>query len=125
MPRSFHRTPAHTARYGRYTGGDPLAPPVEVQSALEAIGREVMEGTSADRALREYLRRGDRDRLGLDDLARRVRERRAELTRRHRLDGTLEEVRKLLYRAVLEERKHLVRDVNLDDTTRAFAEMRL
>lgn len=42
MPRSFHRTPAHTARYGRYTGGDPLAPPVEVQSALEAIGREVM-----------------------------------------------------------------------------------
>lgn len=125
MPRSFHRTPAHTARYGRYTGGDPLAPPVEVQSALEAIGQDVMSGTSADRALREFLRRGDRDRLGLDDLARRVRERRAELTRRHRLDGTLEEVRKLLDRAVLEERKHLVRDVNLDDDVRAFAEMRL
>ena len=125
MPRSFHRTPGHAARYGRYTGGDPLAPPVEVQSALEAIGQDVMAGTSAERALREYLRRGDRDREGLDDLARRVRERRAELVRRHRLDGTLEEVRKLLDRAVLEERKHLVRDVQLDDDARAFAEMRL
>ena len=125
MPRSFHRTPAHTARYGRYTGGDPLAPPVEVHSALEAIGQDVMAGTSAERAMREYLRRGDRNRLGLDDLARRVRERRAELVSRHRLDGTLEEVRELLDRAVLEERKHLVRDVQLDDDTRAFAEMRL
>jgi uncharacterized protein with von Willebrand factor type A (vWA) domain len=125
MPRSFHRAPGHTARYGRYGGGDPLAPPVELQAALEAIGQDVMSGTSAERAMREYLRRGDRDRAGLDDLARRVRERRAELLRRHRLDGTLEEIRKLLDHAVLEERKHLVRDVDLDDDARAFAEMRL
>jgi len=125
MPRSFHRAPGHTARYGRYGGGDPLAPPVELQAALEAIGQDVMSGTSAERAMREYLRRGDRDRAGLDDLARRVRERRAELLRRHRLGGTLEEIRKLLDHAVLEERKHLVRDVDLDDDARAFAEMRL
>ncbi|WP_442574570.1 vWA domain-containing protein [Microbacterium sp. F51-2R] len=125
MPRSFHRAPGHTARYGRYGGGDPLAPPVELQAALEAIGQDVMSGTSAERAMREYLRRGDRDRAGLDDLARRVRERRDELLRRHRLDGTLEEIRKLLDHAVLEERKHLVRDVDLDDDARAFAEMRL
>ncbi len=125
MVRGFHRVPAHTNRYGRYSGGDPLAPPVEVQKALEAIGRDVMSGTSAERAMREYLRRGSRDRAGLDDLARRVRERRAEMVRRHRLDGTLEEVRKLLDHAVLEERKHLVRDVEMDDDARAFAEMRL
>jgi uncharacterized protein with von Willebrand factor type A (vWA) domain len=125
MVRSFHRSPAQTMRYGRYSGGDPLAPPVEVQSALEAIGRDVMDGTSAERALSEYLRRGGANREGLDDLARRVRERRAELTRRHRLDGTLEEIRKLLEHAVLEERKHLVRDVDMDDDARAFAEMRL
>ncbi|WP_342001522.1 VWA domain-containing protein [Microbacterium sp. LWH7-1.2] len=125
MPRSFHRTPAHTSRYGRYAGGDPLAPPVPIQSALEAIGREVMEGTSAERAMREYLRRGDQNRAGLDELARRVRERRTQLTQRHRLDGTLEEVRRLLDHAVLEERKHLVRDVDLDDDVRAFSEMRL
>jgi uncharacterized protein with von Willebrand factor type A (vWA) domain len=125
MVRSFHRVPAHTNRYGPYSGGDPLAPPVEVQSALEAIGQDVMAGTSAERAMREYLRRGSRDREGLDDLARRVRERRADLLRRHRLDGTLDEIRTLLDHAVLEERKHLVRDVNLDDDVRAFAEMRL
>ena len=126
MVRGFHRVPAHTNRYGRYDGGpDPLAPPVPVQEALEAIGRDVMSGTSAERAMREYLRRGTRDQLGLDDLARRVRERRADLMRRHRLDGTLEEVRKLLDHAVLEERKHLVRDVDMDDDARSFAEMRL
>ena len=125
MVRSFHRVPAHTARYGRYTGGDPLAPPVRVREALEAIGQDVMSGTSAERAVREYLRRGSRDQQGLDDLARRVRERRAELVRRHRLDGTLDEARRLLDRAVLEERKHLVKDVDLDDEVRAFAEMRL
>ena len=125
MVRGFHRTPGHANRYGQYTGGDPLAPPVEIQKALEAIGRDVMSGTSAERAMREYLRRGSRDREGLDDLARRVRERRAELVRRHRLDGTLEEVRKLLDRAVLEERKHLVRDVDMHDDARDFAEMRL
>ena len=119
MVRGFHRAAAHTNRYGRYAGGpDPLAPPVPVQEALEAIGRDVMSGTSAERAMREYLRRGTRDQQGLDDLARRVRERRAELVRRHRLDGTLEEVRKLLDHAVLEERKHLVNDVDLDDDAR-------
>ncbi|GAA3202149.1 VWA domain-containing protein [Microbacterium terregens] len=126
MVRGFHRVPPHTTRYGRYAGGpDPLAPPVPVQEALEAIGRDVMSGTSAERAVREYLRRGARDQQGLDDLARRVRERRADLVRRHRLGGTLDEVRQLLDRAVLEERKHLVRDVDIDDDVRAFAEMRL
>src|SRR6478736_2062316 len=126
MVRGFHRAAAHTNRYGRYAGGpDPLAPPVPVQEALEAIGLDVMSGTSAERAMREYLRRGSRDQQGLDDLARRVQERRAELTRRHRLDGTLEEVRKLLDHAVLEERKRLANDVDLDDDAREFAEMRL
>jgi len=96
-----------------------------VQAALEAIGAEVMSGTSAERAMREYLRRGDRNREGLDDLARRVRERRSELLRRHRLDGTLEEIRQLLDHAVLEERKRLATDVDMDEDARAFAEMRM
>jgi uncharacterized protein with von Willebrand factor type A (vWA) domain len=125
MVRSFHRVPAHTARYGRYSGGDPLAPPVPVQAALEAIGADVMAGTSAERAMSEYLRRGGPGRDGLDDLTQRVQQRRAELLRRHRLGGTLDEIRKLLDHAVLEERKHLVRDVGMDDADRAFAEMRL
>ncbi len=114
---------ASTARYGRYHGGpDPLAPPVDLADALAAIGEDVMAGASPDRALREYLRRGAKDRPGLDDLAGRVARRRRELSARHRLDGTLQQVRELLDRAVLAERKQLARD--LDDDAR-FAEMRL
>ncbi len=113
------------SRFRRYDGGDPLAPPVDIAEALEAIGEDVMAGYSPERALREFLRRGGRDRTGLDDLARRVAERRRELLQRHHLDGTLQEVRELLDRAVLEERRQLARDVEMDDADRAFAEMQL
>lgn len=113
----------HRSRYARYSGGpDPLAPPVDLADALDAIGQDVMAGYSADHAMREYLRRGVRDQTGLDDLARRVAEKRQELLQRHSLDGTLREVRELLDRAVLEERKQLARD--LDDDAR-LAEMRI
>jgi len=113
------------SRYGRYEGGDPLAPPVDLREAVEAIGEDVMAGYSPERAMREFLRRGGRDQAGLDDLARRVAERRRELTERHNLDGTLQEVRELLDKAVLEERKQLARDVTMDDADRAFREMQL
>ncbi len=113
----------HRARYRRYTGGpDPLAPPVDLAEALDAIGADVMAGYSPERAMREFLRRGSQEQRGLDDLARQVAERRRELLSQHRLDGTLQEVKELLDRAVLEERKQLARD--LDDDAR-FAEMRI
>lgn len=116
----------HRSRYGRYAGGpDPLAPPVDLAEALDAIGEDVMAGYSPERAMREFLRRGGRDQTGLDDLARRVAERRRELLQRHNLDGTLQEVRELLDRALLEERKQLARDVEMDDADRAFREMQL
>lgn len=111
------------ARYGRYAGGpDPLAPPVDLGEALAAIGEDVMAGTSPQRALREYLRRGAGERTGLDELGRRVAARRRELLGRHRLDGTLQEAKELLDQAVLAERKQLARD--LDDDAR-FAELRI
>jgi uncharacterized protein with von Willebrand factor type A (vWA) domain len=113
----------HRARYARYSGGpDPLAPPVDLAEALDAIGEDVMAGYSAERAMREFLRRGGRSQTGLDELAARVAQRRQELLQRHSLDGTLQEVRELLDRAVLEERKQLARD--LDDDAR-LAEMRI
>jgi uncharacterized protein with von Willebrand factor type A (vWA) domain len=95
---------------------------VDLAEALEAIGEEVMAGHSPAWAMREFLRRGGRDQRGLDDLQRLVQRRRRDLLDRHRLDGTLEEVRELLDRAVLAERKQLARD--LDDDAR-FAEMRI
>ncbi|KQZ67382.1 vWA domain-containing protein [Nocardioides sp. Root151] len=120
------RPDRHRSRYSRYAGGpDPLAPPVDLADALEAIGEDVMAGYSPERAMREYLRRGSRDQRGLDDLARRVQEKRQELLQRHNLDGTLQQVRELLDKAVLEERKQLARDVDLDDSDRAFREMQL
>ncbi|TLM82513.1 VWA domain-containing protein [Pseudarthrobacter sp. NamE5] len=116
----------HSARYGRYSGGpDPLAPPVDLAEALDAVAEDVMAGYSPRHALQEFLRRGARNRQGLDDLARRVQQRRSDLLGRHRLDGTLDEVRKLLDTAVLEERKQLARDAMMDNTDRAFREMQL
>lgn len=120
-----HTSKQVRSRYGRYDGGDPLAPPVDLAEALDAIGQDVMAGYSPERAMREFLRRGGRDQQGLDDLARRVAERRRELLQRHNLDGTLNEVRELLDQAVLEERKQLARDVEMDDGDRAFREMQL
>ena len=118
--------PHSRSRYGHYVDGpDPLAPPVDLSEALEAISEDVMSGYSAERALREFLRRGGRGQQGLDDLAGRVARRRRELLSRHRLDGTMAEVKQLLDQAVLEERKELARDINLDDMDRDFREMRL
>ena len=113
------------SRYRRYDGGDPLAPPVDLSEALDAIGEDVMAGYSPERAMREFLRRGGRDQAGLDDLSRRVAERRRELLQRHDLDGTMREVKELLDKAVLAERGQLARDITMDDGDRAFREMQL
>ncbi|WP_150309078.1 vWA domain-containing protein [Planctomonas psychrotolerans] len=125
MARANRRL-TRASRYGRYAGGpDPLAPPVDLTEALDAIGEDVMAGSSPERAMREFLRRGGRDQAGLDDLARRVAERRRELTREHNLDGTLQEITELLQKAVLAERGQLARDVDMDDADRMLAEMQL
>ena len=114
------------SRYGRYAGGpDPLAPPIDMTEALEEIAEDVMAGYSPERAMREYLRRGSRDMTGLDELSRRVQQRRRNLLQRHSLDGTLDQVRELLDEAVLEERKQLARDITMDDLDRDFREMQL
>ena len=113
----------HRFAYGPYAGGpDPLAPPVDLRDALEAIGEDVMGGASPQAALRELMRRGLPGQRGLDQLTARANKRRRELLKRNNLDGTLEEVRQLLEHAVLEERKELARA--LDDEAR-FAELQL
>jgi uncharacterized protein with von Willebrand factor type A (vWA) domain len=113
----------HTSRYSRYTGGpDPLAPPIDLRDALEQIGQNVMEGSSPRRALSELLRRGTPDMRGTDRLAAEANRRRRELLSRNNLDGTLQEIKKLLDEAVLAERKELARA--LDDDAR-FGELQL
>jgi uncharacterized protein with von Willebrand factor type A (vWA) domain len=112
-------------RYKKYAGGDPLAPPVDIAEALDAIGEDVMAGYSPERALQEFLRRGGRDQRGLDDLSRRVAERRRELLQRHNLDGTMQQVRELLDKAVLAERGQIARDTGLDADDAMLREMQL
>jgi uncharacterized protein with von Willebrand factor type A (vWA) domain len=109
--------------YGPYAGGpDPLAPPFDIRSAMDQIGRDVMEGSSPRQALQELLRRGLDGRRGLDDLTRQVWERRRSLQRDNRLDGTLQEVRELLQRALDAEREALG---NEDSDDARFREMQL
>ena len=81
-----------------------------------------MEGTSPRRALQELLRRGMKDMAGADKLAAEANRRRRELLQRNNLDGTLQEIKKLLDDAVLAERKELARA--LDDDAR-FGELQL
>jgi uncharacterized protein with von Willebrand factor type A (vWA) domain len=110
-------------RYGAYTDGpDPLAPPFDLRAAMDEIGRDVMEGASPRSALQELLRRGLGERRGLDELTREVWRQRSRLQRDNRLDGTLQQVRELLQRALDAERDQLGRR-DTDDAR--FREMQL
>lgn len=114
--------PEHYLYRRWHDGPDPLAPPIDLREALDAIGKDVMEGASPRSALEELLRRGTRGTAGLDELTRRVWQRRAELSRRHSLDGTLREVRALLDEALAEERRTLFPDPS-DEARLAEAEL--
>ena len=95
-------------RYSPWTGGaDPLAPPFDVRSALDEVGRDVLAGGSLRESLRELLRRGMDGRRGLDDLAERVRRLREAARRRGDLGGTLDQVRAMLDQALAMERDQL------------------
>ncbi|ONI76739.1 hypothetical protein BWI15_05460 [Kribbella sp. ALI-6-A] len=90
-----------------HEGPDPLAPPVDLRDALDELGRDVMAGSSPRSALEELLRRGTRNTQGLDDLTRRLWERRREIQSRHNLEGTLRDVQRLLDEALEAERHDL------------------
>jgi uncharacterized protein with von Willebrand factor type A (vWA) domain len=95
-------------RYGPWAGGpDPLEPPYDIAAAVDEIGEAVLSGDSPREALRSLMRRGMQGRRGLDDLMKRLRQRRRDVRERGRLDGTLEQVRELLDRALEQERAAL------------------
>jgi uncharacterized protein with von Willebrand factor type A (vWA) domain len=110
-PRSY--------RYGSWHDGpDPLAPPYDVRRALDRLGDDVLAGSNPREALRRLLREGlDRDGRGgrgLDDMLRRLREQRRRLRESGRMDGTLQEVRRLVDQAVGQERSALFPDPSDD-----------
>jgi uncharacterized protein with von Willebrand factor type A (vWA) domain len=104
-------------RYGRWHGGpDPLAPPYDLGNAVDEIGDSVLGGSGVREALRELLRRGTEGRRGLEELRRSVRERLRRARSAGRMDGTLQEVRELLDKALAAERRELFPDP--DDSAR-------
>src|SRR5687767_15362243 len=104
-------------RYGRWNGEtDPLAPPYDIGYAVDEIGDSVLGGSGVREALRELLRRGTEGRRGLDELRRSVRERLRQARTAGRMDGTLQEVRDLLDKALTAERRELFPDP--DDAAR-------
>jgi uncharacterized protein with von Willebrand factor type A (vWA) domain len=110
-------------RYGAYHDGpDPLAPPYDARHALDEMGEAVLGGADPGSALRDLLRRGMSGRHGLDDMLRRVRERRREIRDRGRLDGILEQARALLDTAIGQERAELFPDPS-DDARMREAEL--
>ncbi|WP_341719223.1 VWA domain-containing protein [Micromonospora sp. FIMYZ51] len=95
-------------RYGQWRGGpDPLAPPYDVQAAVDQVGTEVLAGGSLRQALRDLLRRGPQGRGGLDELTARARRLRREALRRGDLDGAVTRARALLDQALAAERDEL------------------
>ncbi|MBQ1051257.1 VWA domain-containing protein [Micromonospora sp. C51] len=107
-------------RYGQWRGGpDPLAPPYDVQAAVDQVGAEVLAGGSLRDALRDLLRRGPQGRGGLDGLTARARRLRREALRRGELDGAVTRARALLDQALAAERDELARR---DDEAARFAE---
>ncbi|MEG3632200.1 vWA domain-containing protein [Micromonospora palythoicola] len=110
-------------RYGQWRGGpDPLAPPYDVQAAVDQVGAEVLAGGSLRDALRDLLRRGPQGRGGLDGLTARARRLRREALRRGELDGAVTRARALLDQALAAERDELARR---DDEAARFAETML
>jgi len=124
-------------RYGAFHGGpDPLADPVDAGAAVDALADRILDGSSVRDALRDLLRQGMEGARGLDDLRRRIQQRRRELQKSGRLDGLLEKVRERVDEALEHERSALfpdpsddarfresMLDMLPDDTSRAVREL--
>ncbi len=124
-------------RYGAYHGGpDPLADPVDAGAAVDGLADRIFDGSSVRDALRDLMRQGADGMRGLDELRRRLQQRRRELQKSGRLDGLLEQVRDKLDEALDLERSALfpdpsddarfresMLDMLPDDTSRAVREL--
>ncbi len=102
-------------RYGAYDEGpDPLAAPYDAGRAVDELGERVLDGSGVRDAIRDLMARGADGLRGLDDLMRRVQQRRRSLERSGRIDGTLEKARELLDRAIDAEQQALFPDPSDD-----------
>ena len=102
-------------RYGAWHDGpDPLAPPFDAGAAVDGLAERILDGQSVRDSLRDVLRNGLDGNRGLDALRAQVRKRRRTLEQSGQLDGTLQDVRELLDRAMSLERQALFPDPSDD-----------
>jgi uncharacterized protein with von Willebrand factor type A (vWA) domain len=102
-------------RYGRFDDGpDPLAPPYDAGRAIDELGERILDGSRVRDAVRDLLQNGADGLRGLDDLLRKVQQRRRSLERSGRMDGTLERAKELLDQAVSQEQQALFPDPSDD-----------
>ncbi len=119
----YGRDPRGRFRYRSWHDGpDPLAPPFDVRAVVDDIGQQLMTGRSLRDALEALRRKGSKGRQGIDELQRRIAERRRELSRRGDLTGALSSARSALDQALAAERETLA--AAQDDQAR-LAEMTL
>jgi len=119
----YGRDPRGRFRYRSWHDGpDPLAPPFDVRAVVDDIGQQLMTGRSLRDALEALRRKGSEGRQGIDELQRRIAERRRELSRRGDLTGALSSARSALDQALAAERETLA--AAQDDQAR-LAEMTL
>ncbi|HEY9293417.1 MAG TPA: hypothetical protein VIP98_19240 [Microlunatus sp.] len=111
----FHRDRHGRIRYGQWRGGpDPLKAPFDVRSAVDRLGRDVLNSGNIGDALRDLLRRGNDGRGGLDSLADKIRKLREQARRRGNLGGALDQVRAALDQALAAERETLASQEGID-----------
>jgi uncharacterized protein with von Willebrand factor type A (vWA) domain len=102
-------------RYGAYDDGpDPLAAPYDAGRAVDELGDRVLDGLGVRDAVRDLLQRGADGVRGLDDLMRKVQQRRRSLERSGRMDGMLEKAAEMLDEAVEQEKQALFPDPSDD-----------
>ncbi|HET7481444.1 MAG TPA: hypothetical protein VFK89_01155 [Actinomycetota bacterium] len=110
------------AHFSRWDGSqDPFGSDVDVGAVLDEISDELLSGYGLDWSLRELQRRGMTGRSGLDDLLRRLRERREQLAESANLAGPLQEVKQALDEIVGLERATLAADTSDDARMKEMA----
>lgn len=101
--------------YGAYSGGaDPLAPLVDAATGIDEIGERILNGQSVKKALRDLMRAGSKDRDGLEEMYRKIRDRYNQLRESASMTGLLDDLREMLSDALDLERGTLFPDPSDD-----------
>lgn len=101
--------------YGPFTGGaDPLAPLVDGAAGVDELGAKILNGQSVKQSLQDLMRQGSKGRKGLTQLSNKIKQRYSDLRESAAMNGLLEDLQKLLSKALDAERTALFPDPSDD-----------